>query len=153
VKTETKHFVTFYSPGTLFHEETRREIDSWDTRAATKMAAEIVERHGSKPFGFRFSTSIVVSDVLDGIGGTMPETSKEIAKSAPFYIGGRLRTLAEVEAEEPGSILAWNMRANDWATVVETCSPYRACNVFQHGAVLLDADGTPVARAAEGSAP
>ena len=31
-----KHFITFVSPGTFVHEETEKEIDSWDVEKAKK---------------------------------------------------------------------------------------------------------------------
>jgi len=52
----TKHFVTFYSPGALFAEETSREIDQWDVDSARHMARGIVERYGATPYCFQFTT-------------------------------------------------------------------------------------------------
>lgn len=51
-----QHFVTFYSPGTFMAEMTEKPIDSWDVKAAVKMAKSVKERYGATPYGFRFTT-------------------------------------------------------------------------------------------------
>lgn len=148
MKTQTKHYAHFLSPGTLFDEETSQEIAEWDTRKAVQMAGEITERYGAKPFGFRFTTVTIVSDVPDGRGGFMPPTTREDKQSPMHFIAGRLKNLAEVEAEYgANSTIAWNMRVNKWPVVVETQTPWKHTSVFANGSILLDADGTEIARA------
>src|SRR5512135_2906984 len=51
-----RHFVTFYSPGTMVAEQTVKPIDSWDVEATIEMARSITERHNARPYAFRFST-------------------------------------------------------------------------------------------------
>lgn len=51
-----KHFVTFFSPGTFVSETSEKPIDSWDVDTAVEMSTQILERHGARPYGFRFST-------------------------------------------------------------------------------------------------
>lgn len=148
MKTETKHYATFYSPGTFVAETTEHEVPAWDTKVALKIAAGVSERYGAKPFCFIFTTLIVTSEVPGGQGGFMPESRKETGRSGRYFIGGRLRTLEQVELEEPESTLAWNMRTNRWPVVIETCTPYRHTNVFEGEDVQLNADGEIVARAA-----
>jgi len=62
VKKKIKDQVTFYSPGTLFSEGTIRDIDIRDPehclKLACKMAKSIIERHSSKPYGFKFRTIV-----------------------------------------------------------------------------------------------
>lgn len=111
-----KHFVTFYSPGTITAETSTKEIDAWDTAAACEMARGIKERYDAVPYGFRFSTRGRGPDDLD---------SKKIATSGFYYLGGKIETLAEVEAREPGSILASNMRINRWDRVVTNNNSWR----------------------------
>ena len=53
-----RHFVTFYSPGTIVAETTTREIDSWNVDDAVAMSRFIQERYGARPYGFRFSTRL-----------------------------------------------------------------------------------------------
>jgi len=60
-----KNFVTFYSPGTFVSEETTKDIDSWNIQEAESMAESIKERHGAKPYGFRFTTRSRNDNELD----------------------------------------------------------------------------------------
>lgn len=142
MKTEIRHKVEFYSPGTFVSEVSVRQIGEWNTRVAVQLAGEITERHGARPFGFRFITETVVSGIADGSGGEMPETSKRINRSGTHFINGKILTLANVEAREPGSTLASNMRSNQIAAVVETSNSYRHVSEFREGDCIVDADGT-----------
>ncbi len=72
-----KHFVTFYSPGTMFPETSRRPIDSWDVDTAIELARNIKERHGAVPYGFMFSTRERKNDELD---------SSQIESSSMYYL-------------------------------------------------------------------
>ena len=105
-----KHFVTFYSPGTMFAETTTKEIESWDVDLAVQMSKDILERYGATPYGFQFITRGREPDELD---------SKVIAKSGMYYLGGKVETLEEIEARnDPNErILRSNMRSNRWDRV------------------------------------
>jgi hypothetical protein len=104
------HFVTFYSPGTFVAEDSTLPIPKWDVPLAKKMSKKIVERYGARPYGFRFSTRKRGPGDLD---------SKVVKTSATYYIGGKVRTIAEVEREaNPGeAILLENMKCNGWGRV------------------------------------
>jgi hypothetical protein len=84
-----KHFVTFYSPGTFVAETSAKDIGSWNVDDAVAMSAMIEERHGARPYGFRFTTRERGDDDFD---------SKETAQSPMYYLGGKVETLEEVEA-------------------------------------------------------
>lgn len=108
-----KHFVTFYSPGSLVAEESTREIDSWDVPKAQEMAQVITERHGATPYGFRFFTRTRGSRDLDS----------HVSESSPmYYINCKVETLAEIEArnDPKDKTLISNMRGNDYDKVVVT---------------------------------
>jgi hypothetical protein len=102
-----QHFVTFYSPGTFVAETSTKPIPTWDVDDAVAMSAMIEERHGARPYGFRFTTRGRGPDDLD---------SKAIATSPMHYLGGKVETLAEVEARNDPSeeTLRWNMRTNHY---------------------------------------
>ena len=126
-----KHFVEFLSPGTFVSETTSKDIESWDVAAACEMARGIVERHAAKPYGFRFVTRERGPDDLD---------SKVAETSGIYYLGGRLRTLAEVEADNlPNeSILRSNMRGNGIDTIVENNNSWKFTAEFRERDKLLD---------------
>lgn len=124
-----QHYVKFYSPGTLVAEITAEPIDSWDIDKAVEMSKQIVERHGATPYAFKFTTRAREDNELD---------SKQVAESGYYFLGGQVKTLAEVEAEEPGSILASNMRGNGWDKVVTTNNSYKWTQPLEPGDVVLE---------------
>lgn len=131
-----QHFVTFHSPGTFVNEETTRPVESWDVDAAVKMSGEIVERYGSRPFAFSFSTRGRGPDDLD---------SKQTASSPMYYLGGKVRTIAEVEADaDPKEkILLSNMRGNGWERVITTTNSWKHTAVLKDGDIVLEAPEAP----------
>ena len=127
-----QHFVTFYSPGTFLPENTSRPVKKWDVDAAVALSGEIDERHGARPFGFRFSTRGRGPDDLD---------SKQTAESPMYYLGGTVRTMAEVEADaDPAEkILLSNMRCNNIARVVTNTNSWKHTAELRDGDVVLPA--------------
>ena len=117
-KTVKKHFVTFYSPGTMVAERDEMPIEKWDIKIAMEMAHNIVQRHSATPYGFRFTTRSRGPDDLD---------SKETASSGMYYLGGRVETLEEIEArnDPKEDILRSNMRGNGWNRIVVNDNSWR----------------------------
>jgi len=143
MKTFEKHYVTFFSPGTFVAEDTTRSISKWDAREAMRMANDISERHGAKPYGFRFETRKEAQPVKDDDGEAMEVKPKTVKASGMYYIKGKVETLTEIEARDgESSILASNMRGNGWSKVVTTTNGYRWTQPFKKGDSLVDADGT-----------
>ena len=126
-----KHFVTFYSPGTFVAEETTKPIASWDIAMATKMARDVVERYNATPYGFQFSTRSRGDDDLD---------SKETATSPFYHLGGKIETLAEVEArnDPKEEILRSNMRGSGIDQIVVNDNSWRSVKPLGKDDVLLD---------------
>ena len=126
-----QHFCTFYSPGTFVSEQTTIPVERWDVEAAKLAAIAIVERHGATPYGFRFSTRGRGAHDLD---------SKEIDSSGLYWLGGTVRTLAEVEADNlpDESILRSNMRGNNYAAVVTNDNSWRFTAPLNDGDTVLD---------------
>lgn len=153
--TRREHRVTFYSPGMMFSEQTTKPIGEWDARMAVGMAEEIVERHGAKPYAFRFSTEVVSDPVDDGEGGTMDVQPKEVATSGLHHLGGTVETLAQVVArnDPKESILRSNMEGNRIPAVVVNINSYKSVHPFEGDDVLLDAAGSIVDRASNYSKP
>ena len=148
-----KHYVRFFSPGTMFAEETSKPIESWDTKIAVQMAKEIRERHGAKPYGFQFITCLEGEPVPDGEGGLLKTESKQVDKSGMHYLGGMIFTIEEIEAAPKNQnldILANNMKCNDWPFVVRnqnswlTFQPFREedCVVDPETGVTIEAGNT-----------
>jgi hypothetical protein len=126
-----KHFVTFYSPGTFVAEETTKPIRSWDVQEAMDIAHGITERYGATPYGFQFSTRTRGDDDLD---------SKKTATSPFYHLGGRIETLAEVEArnDPKEEILRFNMRCNKWHKIVVNDNSGRSTQPLGKTDVMLD---------------
>lgn len=126
-----KHFVTFYSPGTFVSEETTKPIDAWSVKVASRMAHAIVERYSATPYGFRFSTHERGPGDLD---------SKETARSPFYHLGGKIETLAEVEArnDPKEEILRSNMRGNGYDKIVVNDNSWRRVSPLGKDDVVLD---------------
>jgi len=124
-------FVTFLSPGTFFHEDTTKPIESWDVERAKEMAREIKERHGATPFAFYFTTRARGENELD---------SSQVAKSCTYYLGGKIETLAEVEArnDPKESILRSNMRCNGWDRIITNTNSWKVTQPLNADDVVLD---------------
>lgn len=139
----TKHFVTFFSPGTLVSEETVQPIGEWNTYEAARRAKHITERHGSKPYGFRFMTMACAPDMECGDGCVIPGGQMKVSESPMHYLGGVVETLAQVKAraKPEDNILIVNMEVNGWPTVITTTNGYRHTMPFVDGALNLDAEG------------
>jgi hypothetical protein len=107
----TKHFVIFYSPGTLVAEMTKKPIDEWDVEVACAMARGIKERYGATPYAFQFETRDRSDEELD---------SKVIARSAYYFLGGKVETIKEVlaRATYKDHILVANMLGNGYEHII-----------------------------------
>lgn len=115
----TQHKVTFMSPGTFVSESSTKSIETPDVKVAVQMARDIVERHGARPYGFYFETFATLPPVTDAEGNTFEVKSKKLKSSGTYYLSGAVvRSLKEVQREQPGSILAENMRCNRWNFVI-----------------------------------
>ena len=110
-----KRYVTFYSPGTMVAETTRREVASWNVDKALKMMEGIKERHGATPYGFCFTTMK---------RGLRDFTPREVDRSGMYYINCKVQTLEEMEkTHNPAeSTLLQNMKTNGWDKIVTTNS-------------------------------
>jgi hypothetical protein len=113
-----QHFVTFYSPGTFVAETTTKPIADWNVDGAVAIASQLTERHGAKPYGFRFTTRGRSDADLD---------SKVIATGPMHFIGGKVETLAEIEsrADPDDAILLSNMRCNGYDRVWTSTQGWR----------------------------
>jgi hypothetical protein len=125
-----RHFVTFYSPGTIVAETTEKPIDSWDAEKAKAMASEITERYNATPYGFRFSTRERGPEDLD---------SKVTKVSPMHYINCRVETLEEIKArgDEAERTLVSNMEINGWDKVVRTKSGWGWTQPLEKDDVVL----------------
>lgn len=126
-----QHFVTFLSPGTFVHEDTSKPIDSWDTSKAMEMAHGIQERHAATPFAFYFTTRSRDENELD---------SKQTAKSARYYLGGEIETLAQVKARATDAerILISNMEGNGWDRIITNTNSWKVTQPLGKEDVVLE---------------
>ena len=143
-----KHFVTFMSPGTFVSEATTKPIEAWATRKAVEIGDGIVERHGAKPYGFRFETRLCTDPVPDGRGGTLKVEQKTIATSGMHFLGGRLETLDDVDrrADPKENVLRMNMSGNETWIVCIIDRGYRSTIPFEEKDVIVNASGDIVER-------
>lgn len=125
-----KHFVQFESPGTFVCETTVLPIDSWDIKKACEMATAIKERHGATPYGFKFITRSRNDDDLD---------SSISASSHMYFLGGNVRTIEEVEAQNnpDESILRSNMKCNGIKRVITNSNSWKVTRPMDDSDVVL----------------
>ena len=126
-----KHFVRFFSPGTFIAETSESTIDSWDVDKAVKMARKVKERHGATPYGFQFFTKSRGKYDLD---------SKETKTSHMYFLGGTVRTLAQVEADNKPDeeILRSNMRNNNYKRIITNTNSWKITQHLNSKDVVLD---------------
>lgn len=141
-KPKEHHVVTFYSPGTLVSETRDHDVPGWDPLTAADIAKGVVERHGARPYGFKFRTELRAQNIDDGYGGKMRVEPKTVRESSMYFIAGRVMTLDEVKREMPEErILISNMECNDYGRIVRTQNGYSHCAVFKKGDKLVDING------------
>jgi len=125
-----KDYVTFYSPGTMVAETTRREIPSWNVAKVLKILPDIEERHGARPYGFRFTT------MKRGLRDFSP---RQVAQSNMYYVNCKVETLEEIEKrrDPKEAILLQNMKTNGWDKMVTTKSGWAWSHQLQDGDIVL----------------
>lgn len=125
-----KHFVTFFSPGTLIAETTEKPIDAWDIDKAVILSRSVTERYGAKPYGFRFSTRERSNDDLD---------SKVTKNSPMYYLGGKSLSLDELKAENnpDNEILIQNIECNGWRRVIRNNNSWEWTQPLNDDDVIL----------------
>lgn len=126
-----KHFVTFFSPGTIVDETTTLPIESWNVDEAVRLSKSVTERYDAMPYGFRFSTRERADNDLD---------SKEVARSSMYYLGGTVVTAAEVLAgtDPRDEVLRWNVKHNNIKRVVVNANSWKTIRALQDDDVVLE---------------
>ena len=131
MNTVSKHFVTFFSPGTFVAEMSTKPIDSWDVESAKAIARDIKERHNATPYGFQFTTRSRGPEDLD---------SHETARSPMYYLGGTVETLAQVKARatDKDRILVSNMEINGYKRIITNDNSWRWTQPLSDSDVVLE---------------
>lgn len=138
-----KYKVEFLSPGTFVSESSSQDICSCDTAKAVEMSKSITERHGAKPFGFRFQTLLVHDDVPDGEGGLLKVESKVVNTSGIHFLGGIVESYDEVVArnDEKEEILRSNMQGNGYWFICTNTNSFKSTLPFAENDVIVNGEG------------
>jgi len=122
-------FCNFLSPGTLFSEQRRIEIESRDlVKLAAYAKAGVVERHGAKPYGFRFE---------DGNGKAL---------TGVHWLTGRVVRYDDVPDDKEHQLMRSNMCDPECCVVVENTNSYRFTGEFGEEDILIDWEGNVLCR-------
>lgn len=126
-----KHFVEFFSPGTMVSETTTLPIDSWDISTAKELARTVKERHGATPFGFRFLTRERKDTELDS---SITNTSNF------YYLGGTVLSLEEIKSKNnpQDRILILNMETNGYNNVIVNTNSWKVTRPLRETDQVLD---------------
>lgn len=152
VVTVRKHYVTFYSPGTFFTEQSTKPVEEWDTKLAIEIAKSVLERYNAKPYAFRFKTMLEAEPVPDGEGGMLKVEPKEVeATPGLFFLGGSLFTYDEVvKRDDPKEkILRSNMEGNGMWVIIQNDNSWRFTGEFGEKDVIVDENGEVTRRGDE----
>ena len=128
---EKQLFANFMSPGTFFSESTRVEVPDRDLGGAAVRAKEISERHGAKPYGFRFE---------DGNGSPL---------SGVHYLTGEIFRRDDVPDTDENRITRSNMSDPDSSVIVDNCNSWRFRASFRPGDFVIDRKGEILRRGDE----
>jgi len=98
---------------------------------SAQLARKVKERHGTTPFAFFFSTRARGDADLD---------SRVVKQSGRYFLGGKVETLAEVEArnDPKEEILRFNMRANKWYRIATNTNSWRVTQPLEADDVVLE---------------
>ena len=121
-----KNYVIFLSPGTFVSETSKIEIDSWDTTKAMEMARGIKQRHAATPYGFYFE---------EWESGEWEP--KRIRESNMYYLGGKIKTLADIPDIPENRILRANMEGNGYDRVLENTNSWKITLPLNKNDVIL----------------
>ena len=122
-----KNFAIFLSPGTFVSEENRVQVESWDVDIAVDMARKIKQRHGAVPYGFYFE---------EWESGEWEP--KCIKSSNMYYLGGTVKTLADIPDTQENRILRSNMVNNHYSRVIENTNSWKVTLPLKKDDVVLE---------------
>lgn len=128
---KVKHYVVFMSPGTLVSETSQIEMEyPNDIQFVLLKLGDIVERHGSKPYGFYFKS---VLETYDSDTGEMKK--EKVNESGIYYINGKIFSYEDIKnRKDPNDdILIRNMEYNKIEYIIETCNSWKHTAKFNMG--------------------
>lgn len=115
----------------MFAEMTEKPIAAWDIVTATEMAKTVSERHGARPYGFRFTTRERQEDWL---------TTKVVANSVFYFMSGKVETIEQVrQRNDPKErILLSNAEDNGHRRVIHITRGWSWTQPLDDGDVVLN---------------
>ena len=120
--------VEFLSPGTLFSESSSYAVRSRSLGPVLTKMRGVIERHGAKPYGFRFT---------DGNGKPV---------SGTHYVTGKVIAFRDVPDDKEHSMLKRNMRCNEQPFAIENNNSYRFTGEFEKDDVVVNRNGRVIER-------
>jgi hypothetical protein len=145
LKTETKDFVEYFSPGTFFAESSMRPCKYGDIMKALEMARGVKERYGATPYGFRFYRERLKT-VEDEHGNKAVQSTETVDKSGMYFITGTVLHYDDVADTDENRILRSNMMGNNWPFMCDNRNSWRSSQPFHQEDCVVDLDGKIVER-------